>query len=103
VAAAAAVIVEFSAGRSATAAASERATWGQILMICEELEGRHPSRYFVELYDPLSNRFAVRRPVMHKGRDSTAAAVTGWAKCRKGPDCGRLQWQARTARFERVV
>jgi hypothetical protein len=54
----AAVVVECSMGRSASAAASKRPTWGQILIVCDESDGRHASRDVAELYDPLSNQFA---------------------------------------------
>lgn len=69
-------IVMRRCGREARtfAKATDRATWGQILMVGEETE-HHTSRHVAELYDPLSNSFAARPPVIHQGRGGATTSV----------------------------
>ena len=68
-----------------SAALSKRSTWGQILIVGGEEEGRHPSRFVAELYDPLLNRFAPSPPVMNEGRtEATATVIT------VGPNAGKV-------------
>jgi Galactose oxidase, central domain/Kelch motif len=71
--------------QSASVAASSRATWGQILIICIESDGRHPPHEVAELYDPLTNRFALERPVMHMGRTGDTATIIPI-----GPNAGKV-------------
>jgi len=68
-----------------SAAPSKRSTWGQILIFGGEEEGRRPTRFVAELYDPVSNRFAPLPPVMNEGRnDATATVIT------VGPNAGKV-------------
>ncbi len=68
-----------------SAAASKRPTWGQILIVGNEEEGRHPTRFVAALYDPVSNRFAPSPPVMNEGRtEATATVIT------VGPNAGKV-------------
>jgi len=68
-----------------SAAASKRSTWGQILIIGDEEEGRHPSRSMAELYDPASGRFAAHLPLMDHGRYEATATVI-----RVGSNAGKV-------------
>jgi hypothetical protein len=65
------------AARTVRHVRSKPPTWGQILIISQEPEGgRHPAEA-AELYDPATNRFASRPPVMQWGWiEATATVIT---------------------------
>ena len=79
------VVALAAAGHLAAWAGFKRSTWGQILLISDERERGKAGPYVAELYDPLSNRFAVRRPVMKTGRIGATATVIPI-----GPNAGKI-------------
>ena len=83
--AAMAVGAQGSIARAAHAVGSSGPTWGQILVICDEHEAGDAGPYVAELYDPLSNRFVARRPVMKTGRIGATATVIPI-----GPNAGKI-------------
>ena len=79
------VVALAAAGHLAAWAGFKRSTWGQILLISDERERGKAGPYVAELYDPRSNRFVARRPVMNSGRDGTTATVIPI-----GPNAGKI-------------
>jgi len=79
-----AVLSGWSLSWCASQRPSNRSTWGRILVIGDEQESQR-GRDFAELYDPATNRFAVRRPAMKNGRNSASATVI-----RSGPNAGKV-------------
>jgi len=59
-----------------SAAATKRPTWGQILILGTQSEGRHPFRFSAQLYDPASGRFAAHPALTkHERVDETATVI----------------------------
>ena len=83
--AAAAALFGCAVAWAGSATAPAGATWGRILVICDGPRSAHGGGNLSEVYDPASNRFAVKRPVMRRGRAGTTATVIT-----TGPNAGRV-------------
>jgi len=80
------VIVAVSGSHPVTAVQrAARQSWGEILIVGDENGQGQPSRYFAELYDPLTNRFVSPPPVMLEGRIGAAAMLI-----KNGPNAGKV-------------